>query len=364
MVVFSHLHLPAFLVHLGHLAPSTIPMLDGNAGVQAFFVLSGFLITLLLVQERQRAGAISLKHFYIRRTLRIVPLYTLFLLVLTAIHAAGVYVTTWPSLGYAYFYIFNFVPVKWYTSILGHTWTLAVEEHFYLLWPPILAAALLSRRRFLLSGLAAFIVLSFVLLQVLLGFTHLDEIFHVRKWTFIAGSNIAFGCLAALMLTEGRHVATWSRLLGHPLALLAAAALYANSTYLDAGWRDVGSYLRAAGLMLLIAWIHLNQRSIVARVLELAPLRYIGKISYGIYIWQGFFLSTGAYRAVGQGWPPPDPALGLLLLVVVAPLSYHFFEKPFLRLKTRFSTHDLGDADARDLDGRRAAPAIGRRQPG
>jgi peptidoglycan/LPS O-acetylase OafA/YrhL len=97
-----------------------------------------------------------------------------------------------------------------------------------------------------------------------------------------------------------------------------------------------GDQLRALGIALMIGSIYLNQRALLVGILELRPLSYLGKISYGIYMWQGFFLATGPSREAGQTWPP-NPLVGLAMLCVVAPLSYHFFENPFLRLKQRFS---------------------------
>jgi peptidoglycan/LPS O-acetylase OafA/YrhL len=335
MVIFSHLDVQVFFVAYGYLPQSTLAMLDGNAGVQVFFVLSGFLITLLLTREQQRNNSISLRNFYMRRTLRIVPLYTLFLILITVMHMTGEYVTTWTSLSFAYLYIYNFIPSESYTQVLGHIWSLAVEEHFYLVWPLILSATLLTRRRLLIVGVIVFIVTSLILLHLLTGIEWLSQNFFVYRWSFIAGSNIALGCLSALLLCESKRAGYWKKLFGHPMAPVIALALYANSMYLGAEFVQLGIYLRGVGLMLMIAWVFVNQRNILVRALNIPPLRYLGLISYGLYIYQGFFLSTGVYRHPGQTWPP-DPVQGFILLVIVAPLSFHFFEKPFLRLKSRY----------------------------
>jgi len=95
-------------------------------------------------------------------------------------------------------------------------------------------------------------------------------------------------------------------------------------------------YIRAAGILLMILWIYLNQASMLVRMLEIRPLRYLGTISYGIYMWQGFFLTTGPRRVAGEMWPP-SPATGVALLVIVAPLSYRYFEQPFLDWKKRYT---------------------------
>ena len=93
-------------------------------------------------------------------------------------------------------------------------------------------------------------------------------------------------------------------------------------------------YVRGIGFTALIGWIALNQQSKITSMLEIPPLSYLGKISYGIYMYQGFFLSTGPHREVHQTWPP-DQNIGLILLVLVTPLSYHFFEKPIINFKQK-----------------------------
>ena len=90
------------------------------------------------------------------------------------------------------------------------------------------------------------------------------------------------------------------------------------------------------GIAIAISWLYFNQVSRLVNLLEMRPLKYIGVISYGIYMYQRLFLSTGPYRSVTQTWPPSQE-IGLLLLLLSAPLSYHYFEKPFLRLKERYS---------------------------
>ncbi|MEQ1527890.1 MAG: hypothetical protein ABL925_01135, partial [Methylococcales bacterium] len=95
-------------------------------------------------------------------------------------------------------------------------------------------------------------------------------------------------------------------------------------------------YIRSAGILILIVWIFLNQDKFLVKLLEFSPLKYIGVFSYGIYIYQGLFLATGPNRMPLSSWPP-DQSIGIVLLFISAPLSYHFYEKPFLRLKHKFS---------------------------
>ncbi|MHA1567171.1 MAG: acyltransferase family protein, partial [Alphaproteobacteria bacterium] len=131
----THLYVDKWLIAHGYLTKSWIVAINGDAGVAAFFVLSGFLITYLLVGEQEQSRAIDIRQFFIRRALRIVPVYTLFLVAATLLAVSLRTSINGTSLLYAALYLYNFIPRADYSSIMGHTWSLAVEWHFYLVWP-------------------------------------------------------------------------------------------------------------------------------------------------------------------------------------------------------------------------------------
>lgn len=338
-VVLTHLGVYTTLSDLNLLPKAFIPMINGGAGVQAFFVLSGFLITTLLINEFNANGTISIRNFIFRRTYRIFPLYIFFLIVVTLLHVFGQNVTTWKSLSYAYLYAYNFIPKWLYTNVLGHTWSLAVEEHFYIVWPTVFLLLFGKHRRALL-GLTLTFIVSAPIVNLLLIKAGLATDYFVERWSFIAGSSIAIGCLAAILIGSEQTARQARRLAEPATSLVIGALLYANSFYLTSdSWlvqNAVSSYLRTIGIAIGISWLYFNQVSRLVNLLELRPLKYIGVISYGIYMYQGLFLSTGPYRSVSQTWPPSQE-IGLVLLLLSAPLSYHYFEKPFLRLKERYS---------------------------
>lgn len=341
-VVLTHLNAWEYLEHHG-LKSSFVPMINGSTGVQWFFVLSGFLITTLLISEHRATGRVSIRNFIMRRTLRIFPLYILFLFLATVLHVIGNKVTSWDSLLYAYLYIYNFVPGDIYTSFIGHTWSLAVEEHFYIIWPSLFLLMFAHNRSRMILLLCSYIPASLLLHYALIN-SLFNANYFVGRWTFVAGYNIAAGCLAA-MLVHNESSASWARpLFRNHFLMIAGILLYANAFYLHTGsWfvdAIVGQYVRLAGIVLMILWLFLNQESFLAKLLEFPMLRYIGIISYGIYMYQGLFLATGPQRDPSQDWPP-DQSIGFVLLVIAAPLSYHYFEKPFLLLKHRFSRKEV-----------------------
>jgi peptidoglycan/LPS O-acetylase OafA/YrhL len=113
------------------------------------------------------------------------------------------------------------------------------------------------------------------------------------------------------------------------LVYISSVFLYGNYWFVD---KVLSGYVRSIGILIMIIWLFSNQDGFIVKVLEFSPLKYIGLISYGIYMYQGLFLATGPYRDPSQSWPL-DPSIGIILVVISAPLSYQYFEKPFLRLK-------------------------------
>ena len=98
----------------------------------------------------------------------------------------------------------------------------------------------------------------------------------------------------------------------------------------------IGLLLILTGIGLMVAWIYLNPASALTRALEFRPLAYLGVISYGVYMYQGILLATGPHRSPGSDWPP-EPLVGFVLLCIIAPLSFHYLERPLLRIKARYS---------------------------
>jgi len=317
-----------------------LPLFHGVTGVRAFFVLSGFLITRLLLQEHEQNGRISYGDFVARRALRIFPLYFLFLLLASLLFVAGYWKTNPAGLTYAWLYVYNFVPPTLYDPLLAHTWSLAVEEHFYLLWPLALLI-LVPRERaligfILVTAVASFA--SFVILKRGIGVSG----FFLERWTVVAAFSLLIGCLASV-LAHFQGASAFMRFCRSNAGLLVAATLFAVPALLFIAPTLEGhvlpvytaSAVQSLGIAGVVLWIASRQDSAAVTVLEFMPLRYLGTISYGIYIWQGFFLAVSPLRDPQEAWPP-SPALGLVGIAIFAPLSYHYFERRFLAMKARF----------------------------
>jgi peptidoglycan/LPS O-acetylase OafA/YrhL len=311
------------------------PLRFGTVGVSVFFGLSGVLITKLLLEEFDRTGAISLKSFYTRRAFRILPPAFAFIL---AVAALGLMVSRTEALSTLLFFR-NYLPDSLGGLYTGHFWSLAVEEHFYLLWPGLLV--LVGVRRGL--AVAASISLALVLwgsvdyhwhlyAKILPG---LDTV----SRTDLRLDFLFFGCTMAFLLHRP-DTREWLRRyysLGAWI-LVMGAFLYMLffPVHLSMLWMPLSIPLAMVGTVLHPQWR-------VSRMLDLAPVRWIGRISYSLYLWQQIFLVPYWHsKPMGalQEWP-----LNIVLVLMCACASYYLIEKPINRL------------------GHQIAGRIGRRRP-
>jgi peptidoglycan/LPS O-acetylase OafA/YrhL len=345
--------LSILFVILGHLGGTRGFPIGGNhvflpflasLGVRVFFVISGYLITRLLFLEQRERGSIYLPTFYFRRAFRILVPYYVFLLGMVFAARMGLVELHPGDLGYALAYLSNYHLHGAWT--LAHTWSLAVEEQFYLLWPALLV--LLGRRRSLKIA-AALLVLGPVAriavwyLQPALR----DGIGH----TFgTVADSLAAGCLLA-----GVSDRLWARpryraLLGSPwLALLPCALLLLG--LIDDRPRiafTVGAVAINVGVALCVDHCLRFPSSLATRVLSLAPMIAIGRASYSIYLWQQPLLNREA-----PGLPSSFP-LGFIAMAAISTLAYFAVEKPALSARVAL------EAWLRPLHGRsrEAKPAV------
>ena len=310
----------------------------GVFAVTIFFSLSGFLITYLLLLEKDDCGDISVKHFYIRRTLRIWPLYFLYLTVCIAVIWAT---KTQPLPGSLPYYLFLTANIPYIRShtlhLVGHYWSLGVEEQFYLFWPWVAMKERLERT------LGIFIILFFSL-----------KIATSAYWTY-SGHNTPYTALDVTRfdcMAIGGMGAIWfhrhstlfwkicSSLAAQIIAWGALVALAFNHFHIHS---IIDHEILSALTVVLIVNLSSNPRSIVN--LEWSLPNYLGKISYGIYVIHPLVI-FGIQRWCGTQISQFAPTLRYVLVygvimaltIGLAASSYQFFEKRFLYLKGRFST--------------------------
>ena len=327
----------------------------GFLGVDIFFVLSGFLITTLLTNEWTRSGGISFGKFYMRRALRLLPALILLVIACDFATVAIARLYWQPEafvpvvFGMAYaalvalFYAANWVMISGQTLwILGHTWSLSIEEQFYLLWPLCLLALLrwIRRRSLILtllaSGIAASLLVRISLVRAQAPVTRLFFGLDTRFDELLVGCIV--GVLASWSLLPTAQCAR--RILGAGAAV--GAAILAVLLW-RAGWKEPvmmqgGLTVAAASAGVLIADILARPSGCLARALGHQPLVGIGRISYGLYLWHfPIVYACGALAVDGAPADLPRATLAIGLTFLVAAASYRWVERPMLRLKRRFT---------------------------
>jgi peptidoglycan/LPS O-acetylase OafA/YrhL len=297
----------------------------GHVGVDMFFVISGFLITLLLIRERGRTGSVSIKEFYVRRAFRILPAYTVFLLGLLGLSLLGHAQLRGSDWLGALTYTVSFLPQPSWE--VGHIWSLSVEEHFYLVWPLVFW---LWPRRAWVVACAYLAVTPGLRLLIHDAWTDLS----VQHCTLTRVDTIAVGCCLAFLAASPsarrrlRLSAVPALLVGVGLlaALLVSQVVALRSAEYDLLVHPPLSALCFAGLI----WIGINHgQTRLGRLLNSRPLVVLGLLSYSIYLWQQPVLNPRGASALCR-WP-----FNLGFIALCAAGSYLLIESPLLRLKER-----------------------------
>jgi peptidoglycan/LPS O-acetylase OafA/YrhL len=306
----------------------------GYVGVNIFFALSGFLICGKLLREQQFTSRISLKRFYLARSFRILPALGLYLAVLAVLAGVGwVKAQGWEfesTLLFLrnYFPLFDGHPIGVYTA---QFWSLAVEEHFYLVWPVVMLLLGPNLRRLGLTALG--------LAVVVFVWRSLDA--HYGWFTPFATSvdgktdtrldALLWGCLAAIVYPYVHprvRALPFCRNLWMPVAAILGAVLILKHV-------PGGNVIQAILFPVLIMTTAISPDSTLGRILELRLLKWTGRLSYSIYLWQQLLLipvnsSRSPLRAF-QHFPS-----NIVFVFMVAAFSYYFVEKPMIEAGRRF----------------------------
>lgn len=322
---------------------------QGVIGVPIFFGISGLLIGARLLEERALRGTISLRGFYLRRFCRILPPYLLCLAAIALLGALrGVEIATSDLLACLLF-VRNYVPgenaASWFTN---HFWSLAVEEHFYLLLPGLLVLARPRRAAAILLGASALIAVWRVVQQHP-EITSAGTRFLTYR-TDLRIDGLLLGALAALALAAPAARARLALLLRPGLVIGGVLAL-AVAPFVGLPQVELPRWIHGCALQTFVALLVpllllgtlLHPRSALGRLLECAPLRWIGRLSYSLYLWQQLFLTPTHAPFTGEPVPQLLPEWMLawpwcfsgLLLCALA--SYHWVERPLTRLGRRLA---------------------------
>ena len=309
----------------------------GFTGVDFFFVLSGFLITTLLLREEDRKVRFSLSDFYKRRILRIVPVYFLVVTIVSVwwivVRGQGEWTVYVP---YYFLFLSNFLETD--IPMLTPTWSLAVEEQFYMAWP--LLMLLLPALRWRVPLLLMLLVVIYATAEGLLPLipVYQSEVLNVRLPSAAYGA-LLLGALLAVALHHPKSFAALWGLLGCSLApLVLFLALCVAWHFLPpvlAGWPSLVMH----GLMAaILASITMREDHILTPLLRWRPLARIGVISYGLYLWHlfGLFVAYEVVVLMGITGLTANwiilPSY-VLVSIIIAELSFRYFESFFLKLR-------------------------------
>lgn len=296
-----------------------------SLGVRIFFVISGFLITTLLLREFEKTGTASLTRFYFRRTLRIFPAFYAYLGIIAVAEGFHLLALKPNDLLYAATYTMNYHADRaWY---LGHIWSLSVEEQFYLLWPAMFV--LLGPRRAV--GIAALFVVaspgirgaSWILFPGLRS--GIGETFPTTA------DPIATGCVLAYARSTLANHSWYQRFLRSPWFWSVPLVVYVADRFHTRPAIDflVADTVMNVGIAVVIDRFTTNADGPVGRFLNWRPVATLGTMSYSIYLWQQPFMNH-----TSQAFPAVLP-LALVFTVFAAWMSYRLVEKPALALRER-----------------------------
>jgi peptidoglycan/LPS O-acetylase OafA/YrhL len=314
----------------------------GAFGVQVFFVLSAYLITNLLLREKERTGRLDIRSFYVRRILRIWPLYYAFLAVVSLLP----FIVHYQRMPLVYIAGYSLLIGNWVQAFAAYSqstlmarplWSVSIEEQFYLLWPLVVRKA----SRASIAGIAIALLIAANLSRVLLAFSTVSSRFNVIDLNTVSNMDpIALGVLLALGLKQPPA-----------LSLLKRVALFLACVFVMIGVGGfvevhkvigaiVGKPLAAfASAGILVCFLGVRNYAICNSLVQ-----YFGKISYGLYVIHMSALicvahvlkeSASRYETIGGRIEIAAPALAIT--IAGAWISYKWLETPFLRLKERFT---------------------------
>lgn len=320
--------------------------LAGPLGVILFFVLSGFLITYLLLAEEKNVGEINIRKFYIRRMLRIWPLY-FFILTLAFIILPNISIFTLPHYSKEVIYSGLFLKILLYTLFLpnlacvalsmipyaSHTWSIGTEEQFYLIWP-ILLQRVKKHRILLMAG----IVISYLAVSIILNGNYIDGLPKMDTlrsfWSYFNIDCMAIGGIFALLHFQENRFLIMLRNNTLFYVIITVTVLLLSVGY---HFRYFHNQIYAVLFGIIILNFATNDSIKIS--LENKVMHYLGSISYGLYMYHpiAIILAFAIGRAINTNANWVIYPLTILFTIGIAAISYRYFESFFLKLKDKFS---------------------------
>ena len=320
-------------------------LIPGGFGVTVFFFISGFLITRLLLAESKKKGRIHLKDFYIRRIVRLYPALIFMVLGSTGLYLALSQGGPKPleltaALGY-FTNIYQVVvraggelPFMPWT----HLWSLAVEEHFYLIFPLFLVVFGAFKKRLVWALMGVLALVPLWRLFTFTTFETLSVVDYNYMMTDARFDSIVWGCLLSVLLDKDARLKLTHWLTGWIPIIAATGILLLCFIIRDESFRYIWRYsLQGIGLFILVLNLYFFRPvSWGLNILETWPLLWIGRLSYPLYLWH-FPVLDLSHRLMEPGWAQTFVAVFGSLAISI--FSFFIVEKPFMALRKRFGAH-------------------------
>jgi peptidoglycan/LPS O-acetylase OafA/YrhL len=306
----------------------------GAFGVNVFFVMSGFLITRIVLSYSEHNR--SLKTFYARRALRLLPALWFFVAVTVALGALGVFSVPALAALSALFFIWDYSPAGLGVWWLGHTWSLSIEEQFYILWAPFLMKA--GRRRGIQMATGLIVVIPVARLVAYVASNSPTSYLRIRGDSMLhtRGDVLMVGCLIALLWESDGMQRLIERFARRPLLVSALLYLLASAYLINhyhGKWsQTVGNSADAFAIAFVMVYAIVHCDGAMGRVLNSRWMVQVGLMSYSLYLWQQLFLTTLNHSVVGR-FP-----LNIMCTVACATVSYYLIEIPFLNVRRRVTS--------------------------
>ena len=322
--------------HLTHL-----PMIPGGFGVTLFFFISGLLITRLLLVELDRRGGVDLPRFYVRRLLRLAPALVGMVLIVAAVAALRGGEVKGAEVFSAIFYISNYYRIFIdYALPFAVLWSLSVEEHYYLAYPALLPWLMRSGRPLLILAVACGVAL--IWRAVLMSVIH-PPANYTNMATDTRFDSILFGAMFSIWQARRPNLAQTSWLVSPWVVAGSLVTLLACFLVRTDFLRETVRYtLQGLAFIPLVAAVVFNQTwplyRAARKVLGAAPLVFVGRLSYSLYLWHYPCIFAVKALAPGMGFVA-SVLVSLGLSVAAALLSYFALERSFLALRRRFGSH-------------------------
>lgn len=334
-VVIYHMNIATSCFGNNNLINSILAFIGGN-GVHIFFVISGFIITTLLLKEKDKAGVINLKAFYIRRILRIIPPFAFYLIILFVLNQLH-YLTLFPiNFLYCSLFLSDFIlqgsVTESTTWFFAHSWSLAVEEQYYLLFPPLMFWLYKSGVKKINILLVFLFLLSLVSLKLAkeLSLHVLPDL--IKLTTIFQFRYIIIGVILALNRNLIKGLIKNGKIL-YPICLKALVVVI-KFTKVPSLLSPILDAAETISLGLFVLWFVENPSK--SGLLKAKWVQWIGSCSYSIYLWQQLF--TGK-EYIYNGWTISDSPISIVPIMGCAAVSYYLIERPTIKLSKKISNN-------------------------